>query len=68
MELYTDGTIEGTPQEIAEYKGLSTHSIAIKGVDFKIKNDASFERVVKAIVQDLEEKRSLETNRPVIYI
>ncbi|MEJ3717097.1 hypothetical protein WGM54_03655 [Paenibacillus polymyxa] len=23
MKLYTDGTIEGTPQEIAEYKGLS---------------------------------------------
>ncbi|RGL39144.1 hypothetical protein DXC69_03910 [Paenibacillus polymyxa] len=23
MKLYTDGTIEGTPQEIAEYKCLS---------------------------------------------
>ncbi|WP_068505732.1 hypothetical protein [Paenibacillus kribbensis] len=22
MKLYTDGTIEGTPQEIAQYKGL----------------------------------------------
>ncbi|MEK5089061.1 MULTISPECIES: hypothetical protein [Paenibacillus] len=30
MKLYTDGTIEGTPQEIAEYKGLKKHSIAIK--------------------------------------
>ncbi|WP_058830722.1 hypothetical protein [Paenibacillus polymyxa] len=23
MKLYTDGTVEGTPQEIAEYKGLN---------------------------------------------
>ncbi|WP_023987526.1 hypothetical protein [Paenibacillus polymyxa] len=37
MKLYIDGSIEGTPQEIAEYKGLGARrSIAIKGVDFKI--------------------------------
>lgn len=35
MKLYTDGTIEGTPQEIAEYKGLGTRSITIKTADIK---------------------------------
>ncbi|OBA07840.1 hypothetical protein A9P44_00365 [Paenibacillus polymyxa] len=35
MKLYTDGTIEGTPQEIAEYKGLSAPSITIKTADIK---------------------------------
>ncbi|MEC0233579.1 hypothetical protein P4H71_04315 [Paenibacillus kribbensis] len=35
MKLYTDGTIEGTPQEIAEYKGLSARSITIKTADIK---------------------------------
>ncbi|WP_226000909.1 hypothetical protein [Paenibacillus sp. BJ-4] len=35
MKLYTDGTIEGTPQEIAEYKGLNTRSITIKTADIK---------------------------------
>ncbi|MNW67049.1 hypothetical protein D3C74_455830 [compost metagenome] len=36
MKLYTDGTIEGTPREIVEYKGLNTHSsITIKTADIK---------------------------------
>ncbi|MHB0944592.1 hypothetical protein ACYCSU_23885 [Paenibacillus sp. ALE1] len=35
MKLYTDGTIEGTPQEIAEYKGLGTCSITIRKADIK---------------------------------
>ncbi|MNW58322.1 hypothetical protein D3C74_361780 [compost metagenome] len=32
MKLYTDGTVEGTPQEIAEYKGLSGADKLTRGV------------------------------------
>lgn len=55
MKLYTDGTIEGTPQEIAEYKGLSTQSITIKNVDLKIESTANTEQVIREIGQRLEE-------------
>lgn len=55
MKLYTDGTIEGTPQEIAQYKGLNTHSITIKNVDLKIESTANTEQVIREIGQRLEE-------------
>lgn len=55
MKLYTDGTIEGTPQEITQYKGLNTHSITIKNVDLKIESTANTEQVIREIGQRLEE-------------
>ncbi|OMF50863.1 hypothetical protein [Paenibacillus peoriae] len=55
MKLYTDGTIEGTPQEIAQYKGLYVHSITIKNAELRIESATSAEQVIREIGQRLEE-------------
>lgn len=54
MKLYTDGTIEGTPQEIAEYKGLSARSITIKTADIK----CDVKKIIDGIAKNLSEALS----------
>ncbi|MDN4085953.1 hypothetical protein [Paenibacillus polymyxa] len=49
MKLYTNGTIEGTPQEIAEYKSLSTRSITIKKTDIK----CDVKKIMDGIAEEL---------------
>lgn len=61
MKLYTDGTVEGTPQEIAEYKGLGTHSITIKTAD--IKCDAK--KIIDGMAEELS--KALSKSSAKIY-
>lgn len=56
MKLYTDGIIEGTPQEIAEYKGLSARSITIKTAD--IKCDAK--KIIDGMAAELSKRLRLQ--------
>lgn len=54
MKLHPNGTIEGTPQEIAEYKGLNTHSITIKTADIK----CDVKKIIDGIAKNLSEALS----------
>ncbi|MDQ0492754.1 hypothetical protein [Paenibacillus brasilensis] len=61
MKLYTDGTIEGTPQEVAQYKGLTTHSITIKTADIKCDAKKIIEGIAKELSEALSNISAVET-------